>query len=136
MLYHITFTGVRRMKKSPYDRERFFEKYSQMDRSRLGLAGAGEWESLEPLLPDFAGKRVLDLGCGYGWHCIYAAEHGAASVTGVDLSEKMLAVAREKTTAPQVTYIYWLFKKKNVNTMKLILLVIALSVALSFLGIM
>ena len=75
MLYHITFTGVRRMKKSPYDRERFFEKYSQMDRSRLGLAGAGEWESLEPLLPDFAGKRVLDLGCGYGWHCIYAAEH-------------------------------------------------------------
>ena len=71
----------------------------------LGLAGAGEWESLEPLLPDFAGKRVLDLGCGYGWHCIYAAEHGAASVTGVDLSEKMLAVAREKTAAPQVTYL-------------------------------
>ena len=93
------------MKKSPYDNETFFEKYSQMDRSRLGLAGAGEWESLEPLLPDFAGKRVLDLGCGYGWHCIYAAEHGAASVTGVDLSEKMLAVAREKTAAPQVTYL-------------------------------
>ena len=51
------------------------------------------------------GETVLDLGCGYGWHCIYAAEHGAASVTGVDLSEKMLAVAREKATAPQVTYI-------------------------------
>ena len=35
-----------------------------------------------------------------------------------------------------VFLLYWLFKKKNVNTMKLILLVIALSVALSFLGIM
>ena len=35
-----------------------------------------------------------------------------------------------------VFLLYWLFKKKNVNTMKLILLVIVLSVALSFLGIM
>lgn len=35
-----------------------------------------------------------------------------------------------------VFLLYWLFKKKNVNTMKLILLVIALSVALSFFGIM
>ena len=34
-----------------------------------------------------------------------------------------------------VFLLYWLFKKKNVNTMKLILLVIALSVVLSFLGI-
>lgn len=86
MLYHITFTGVRRMKKSPYDRERFFEKYSQVTAPAWDWRAPGEWESLEPLLPDFAGKRVLDLGCGYGWHCIYAAEHGAAAVTGVDLS--------------------------------------------------
>ena len=61
---------------------------------------------LEPLLPDFAGKRVLDLGCGYGWHCIYAAEHGAAAVTGVDLSERKNAGRGPgKTTAPQVTHI-------------------------------
>lgn len=93
------------MKKSIYDEEIFFEKYAQMDRSRLGLAGAGEWPALRSLLPDFSGKRVLDLGCGYGWHCVYAAEHGAASVTGVDLSEKMLAVARRKTAAPNVTYL-------------------------------
>ena len=71
-----------------------------------GCPGAGEWKTLEKLLPDFAGKRVLDLGCGYGWHCRYAAEHGAASVVGVDCSERMLAVAREKTAdLPQVTYV-------------------------------
>lgn len=35
-----------------------------------------------------------------------------------------------------VFLLYWLFKKKNVNTMKLILLVIVFSVALSALGIM
>ena len=35
-----------------------------------------------------------------------------------------------------VFLLYWLFKKKNVNTIKLILLVIAVSILLSFLGIM
>ena len=35
-----------------------------------------------------------------------------------------------------VFLLYWLFKKKNVNTIKLILLVIAISILLSFLGIM
>ena len=72
------------MKENRYDDPLFFEKYSQMSRSRLGLAGAGEWEDLQKLLQDFAGKQVLDLGCGYGWHSAYAAEHGAAHVTGVD----------------------------------------------------
>lgn len=94
------------MKENRYDDSLFFEKYSQMSRSRLGLAGAGEWEDLQKLLPDFAGKQVLDLGCGYGWHCAYAAEHGAAHVTGVDLSEKMLEVARQKASFPQVEYLH------------------------------
>lgn len=66
--------------------------------------GAGEWETLRKLLPDFKDKRVLDLGCGYGWHCIYAMEHGASSVVGVDISHKMLEVAKEKTHFPQVEY--------------------------------
>ena len=52
-----------------------------MDRSKKGLDGAGEWKTLENMLPDFQGKKVLDLGCGYGWHCEYAADHGAAEVT-------------------------------------------------------
>ncbi len=56
---------------------------------------AGEWPTLEPLLPDFAGKNVLDLGCGLGWHAAYAMEHGAAHVTGTDISEKMLEKARQ-----------------------------------------
>ena len=74
------------MKENKYDDNIFFQKYSQMSRSQQGLAGAGEWETLRKLLPDFKDKRVLDLGCGYGWHCIYAMEHGASSVVGVDIS--------------------------------------------------
>lgn len=92
------------MKENIYDKESFFEKYGQMTRSQMGLQGAGEWETLKKLLPDFKDKRVLDIGCGYGWHCIYAMEQGAASVVGIDLSEKMLEVAREKTQFSQVEY--------------------------------
>lgn len=92
------------MKQNKYDNPAFFTKYSQMTRSVKGLAGAGEWETLEKMLPDFQGKRVLDLGCGFGWHCQYAIEHGASAVTGVDLSEKMLEVAREKTSG-EIRYI-------------------------------
>ena len=88
------------MKENPYDNPIFFQKYSQMLRSTQGLEGAGEWRELEKLLPDFSGKRVLDLGCGYGWHCGYAAGHGAAYVLGTDLSERMLETARIKNSAP------------------------------------
>jgi ubiquinone/menaquinone biosynthesis C-methylase UbiE len=92
------------MKENIYDNNAFYEKYSQMRRSQQGLAGAGEWETLKKLLPDFNGKRVLDLGCGYGWHCIYAVENGASSVVGVDISHKMLETAKEKTHFSQIEY--------------------------------
>jgi putative methylase len=44
---------------------------------------------------DIEGKRVCDLGCGTGILAIGAALLGAASVTGVDIDERALAVARE-----------------------------------------
>src|SRR5690348_13257103 len=75
-----------------------------MSRPVKGLAGAGERKTLEKMLPDFKGKKALDLGGGSGWHCQYAIEHGGASVVGVDISEKMLAVAKEKTSK-DITYI-------------------------------
>lgn len=92
------------MKENKYDDPIFFQKYSQMARSRQGLAGAGEWPELQKLLPDFEGKSVLDLGCGYGWHCKYAAEHGAAQVLGTDISGRMLETAARKNAAPSITY--------------------------------
>lgn len=92
------------MKENKYNDPVFFEKYNQMPRSRQGLSAAGEWQTLEPLLPDFAGKEVLDLGCGYGWHCKYAADHGAARVLGIDLSEKMLAEAERRNQDEKIRY--------------------------------
>ena len=92
------------MKENKYDDPQFFEKYSHMARSEQGLEGAGEWYALQKMLPDFSGKRVLDLGCGYGWHCRYAARQGAARVLGLDLSEKMLERARQMTQEPNIHY--------------------------------
>ena len=47
---------------------------------------------------------MLDLGCGYGWHCRYAAAHGAAQVLGIDQSERMLAAARQRTDCARIEY--------------------------------
>lgn len=92
------------MKENKYDDPEFYEQYSRMTRSTEGLSGAGEWHVLKKMLPDFSGKRVLDLGCGFGWHCRYAAEHGAVNVIGIDLSEKMLEKAKEINCLPVVEY--------------------------------
>ncbi|ROR25904.1 methyltransferase family protein [Mobilisporobacter senegalensis] len=92
------------MKENKYDNEQFFDQYSRFPRSVEGLSAAGEWHELKKLLPDFMDKRVLDIGCGFGWHCIYAAENGAATVLGTDISENMLAVAREKNSYANVEY--------------------------------
>lgn len=92
------------MKENKYDDNNFFSQYSKMTRSVEGLKGAGEWHILQKMLPDFTGKRVLDLGCGFGWHCIYAVEHGATFITGIDISEKMLEEARKRNSSPLIEY--------------------------------
>ncbi|WP_368486800.1 class I SAM-dependent methyltransferase [Spiroplasma sp. DGKH1] len=90
------------MKQNKYDNPEFFNKYQEMERSQLGLVGAGEWHAFEKMMPNFKDKTVLDLGCGFGWYSLYAAEHGAKSVIGVDISEKMLAEANKKNNYPNI----------------------------------
>lgn len=92
------------MTQNIYDDEAFFAGYASLPRSRQGLTGAPEWPSLAALLPEMTDMRVLDLGCGYGWFCRFAAEAGAAEVTGIELSERMLAKARADTESASVTY--------------------------------
>ena len=85
-------------------------------RSLQGLAGAGEWETLKPLLPPFSGKEVLDLGCGMGWHCAYAADQGAKRVTGVDISQRMLEQAvrlhSDRWSYQQASFLHTAFPKR------------------------
>ncbi|PAK55714.1 bifunctional 2-polyprenyl-6-hydroxyphenol methylase/3-demethylubiquinol 3-O-methyltransferase UbiG [Paenibacillus sp. 7541] len=92
------------MKQNKYDDAAFFSQYEQMPRSIQGLEAAGEWHVLRELLPDLSNKQVLDLGCGFGWHCRYARQQQASSVIGVDISDNMLRKAREMTDDPHISY--------------------------------
>jgi tRNA (mo5U34)-methyltransferase len=43
-----------------------------------------KWDRLKPGLDSLDGKRVLDIGCGSGYHCWRMLGEGAAEVIGVD----------------------------------------------------
>jgi SAM-dependent methyltransferase len=93
------------MTQNIYDDETFFAGYSRLPRSVEGLDGAPEWPALRALLPPLEGLRVLDLGCGFGWFCRFARQQGAAQVTGIDVSQNMLAKAQAMTDDAAISYL-------------------------------
>ena len=89
------------MTQNIYDDPAFFEGYSRLNRSIHGLDGTRMARAA--LLPA-ARRNVLDLGCGYGWFSRWAADQGAASVLGIDVSERMLERAASTAAHPAITY--------------------------------
>ena len=87
-----------------YDDPSFFAGYSRLERFGAGWTKAFEHLSFVSLLPNVTGSRVLDLGCGAGQLAHHLAERGAAEVIGVDLSEKMLALAKANWSHARVTF--------------------------------
>jgi len=92
------------MAQNIYDNPEFFAGYSQLPRQIHGLAGAPEWPAIRGLLPDLKGKRIADLGCGFGWASRWMREQGASSILGLDLSRNMIARARDDTADPAIEY--------------------------------
>ena len=43
-----------------------------------------------------ASRTFLDVGCGTGWYSLELAKRGARKVVGIDLSARMLKIARER----------------------------------------
>jgi len=87
-----------------YDDPRFFAGYSTLERFGAGWERAVEHADLLALLPDVRGRRVLDLGCGAGQLARHLATIGAADVLAIDVSERMLALAKAEWSHPRVTY--------------------------------
>ncbi len=92
------------MAQNIYDNPDFFSGYSQLPRQVHGLDGAPEWLAIRAMLPALDGKRVVDLGCGFGWASRWMREQGAASILGLDLSEKMIARAKADTIDAAIEY--------------------------------
>jgi ubiquinone/menaquinone biosynthesis C-methylase UbiE len=58
---------------------------------------------VEKLLGDVEGKRLLDAGCGEGYLSRYYAQRGA-DVVGVDISEKMITICKQKSKKQQIEF--------------------------------
>lgn len=87
------------MAQNIYDNPDFFAGYSQLPRQVDGLEGAPEWPAIRALLPELTGRRVADLGCGFGWATRWFRDQGASSVLGFDLSQNMIERAKAEDTA-------------------------------------
>ena len=87
-----------------FDNETFFNGYRALRNSDCNANDLIEQPAMRKLLPDLNGKSVLDLGCGYGHNCADFVSRGAARVVGIDISEKMLAVAEKESADPKIEY--------------------------------
>ncbi len=93
------------MRQNIYDDEAFFQGYAELRASPGNLNDLVEQPALRALLPPLAGASVLDMGCGTGDLSGYCAGQGAVSVIGADISTKMLTVARERNSRPNIEYL-------------------------------
>lgn len=74
------------------------ETYDDFCRTPVGhFIDAVERDVLDRVAQPCPGEIAVDLGCGTGSNAIWLMEKGLA-VTGVDLSDRMLAVARRKAS--------------------------------------
>ena len=85
------------MKQNIYDNQEFFRGYNELREMKAGLNEALEHPALFSLFPDVQDAIILDLGCGMGDLCKIFADNKAQKIIGVDISDKMLQIAKKRT---------------------------------------
>ncbi len=88
-----------------YDNQKFFDGYKKLRGNPSAANDIVEKPALFSLAPDLHNKSVLDIGCGYGENCVQFLKLGAAKVTGLDISAKMLEIARNENSFSNIQYI-------------------------------
>ena len=91
-------------KQNIYDNEIFFMGYKKIREREINANNLFEIPALLSMLPDLSGKRILDLGCGFGEHCKAFVMRGAEFVMGIDISERMLEIARRENSDARIEY--------------------------------
>lgn len=89
-----------------FDNAIFFDGYKRLRENAVNANNLFEIPALLSMMPDLKGKRVLDLGCGFGEHCKLFIDSGAEKVVGLDISQKMLEVARRENCDPRIEYVH------------------------------
>ena len=88
-----------------YDNEIFFAGYKKIRENQVNANNLFEIPALFSMMPNLKDKTILDLGCGFGEHCKGFVESGAKKVIGIDISEKMLEIAKQENADSKITYI-------------------------------
>lgn len=83
--------------------QQLFENYGRKYENECYIHGTlGECDFIDRELAFDKSLKILDIGCGTGRHAVELAQRGY-TVTGIDLSESMLTVAKEKAAKAAVS---------------------------------
>lgn len=86
------------------DVEQAYNSWAQQYDSNENKTRDLEARSLRETLAPLTFEHCLEIGCGTGKNTVWLMQK-AATVTAVDLSEEMLAKAKEKITSPNVMFV-------------------------------
>ncbi|EGO61781.1 class I SAM-dependent methyltransferase [Acetonema longum] len=92
------------MQQNVYDNDVFYHSYIDLREKSTNFNDVLEIPAFRTLLPDLQQTEILDLGCGFGQSCSWYVSQGAARVVGVDISEKMIARAKQLYHQDKIEY--------------------------------
>ena len=117
-------------KQNIYDNEQFFNSYIKIRERENNHNDIIERPTMLELLPDVQGKTILDLGCGYGYLCRKLVELGASKIVGIDISTKMLEVAKKENSHKKIQYFN--IDMENIESLSIKFDVVVSSLALQY----